>query len=435
MANNSKNTRKNGRAAENELTHGNGARSAAGLVAAGLVTIVGSWIGMAAYMDYRLQGIEDRIATETQQQVVSAVDSSRTILGSQIDKFSNGITTKINDTSSVLAKGLLDLTEKQEIRHQKTLEAINQNDANLSLAMNDLKNSALNKIHTTLSSQQELIHNEISQLAEKVEENNHGISQTVQTISRSTLSAHDAVLAAVQNVNNNLAEVNTGLLAHMDANAQSLQDLIHLSNQQRSQELVDLADQFNLAAESTNEGAQILSERLAVLAQRVTTLSDEMLDSHHAVQELSAQVPEWEKANQKTILQISETAQSIQKSLSDQVSSIQVKMSEMDDQLNSTSETLMRALYLTSEGMEGTKVEIKSHLENSKQETTAEIRNLVQCLSNVSRQIELLQDNAAAKTAVSPSGSLPLNQTQQLEKLASSIQSISLKTNGLRAQI
>ncbi|MBN2329644.1 MAG: hypothetical protein JXR73_21060 [Candidatus Omnitrophica bacterium] len=435
MANNTKNTEKNGRSAANGLENGNGARSAAGLVVAGLVTVVGSWIGMAAYMDYRLQGMEDRIATETKQQVVSVVDASRTTLGAQINTFSDGITTKINDTSSVLAKGLLDLTEKQESRHQKTMEAIDQNDANLSLAMNDLKSTALDEIRTSLKSQQESIQNDITQLTAKVEAGNQDISQAVQTISRSTRSSNDAVLAAVQNMKNNLAEMNTGLLAHMDANAQSLQDLINLSNQQRSQELVDLAAQFNLAAEGSNEGAKILSEQLAVLAQRVTTLSDEMVESQNAVQELSVQVPDWKNASQKQILQISETAQSIQKSLSDQVDGLQNKMSEMDKRLNSTSETLMRALYLTSEGMEGTKVEIKSHLENSKQETSAEIRNLVQGLSDVSRQIEMLKENVTTKTAGSQSSSLPFLQTPQFEQLVSSIQTISSKTNSLRDQI
>jgi hypothetical protein len=37
---------------------------------------------------------------------------------------------------------------------------------------------------------------------------------------------------------------------------------------------------------------------------------------------------------------------------------------------------------MTSEGMEGTKIEIKSQLENSKQET-ARIRNLAQSLQGV----------------------------------------------------
>ena len=57
----------------------NGARSSTGLVVAGLVTIVGSWIGMAAYMDYRLNEVE-----QSQQKVVSAVDSTRASLNEQI---------------------------------------------------------------------------------------------------------------------------------------------------------------------------------------------------------------------------------------------------------------------------------------------------------------------------------------------------------------
>ncbi len=435
MTDSSKIPEKNGAPPVNGLESGNGTRSAAGLVVAGLVTVVGSWIGMAAYMDYRLQGMEERFTNETKQQVTSVADTTRTTLNSQISQFSNGIHSKIDDTSSILAKGLLDLNQKQEENQSATLAAIEQNGKVVTDQFRELEKTSHNEIATLLQTQQESIQNGLTQLTALVEAGNREIAQNADTIQRANRTSSEAVLAAVTNLDNNLAEMNSGIRAHIDTNARSLEDLVKQSNETNGKQLAELASNMTSVATGANEGSMKLSAEMTALAQRISMMKNEIATSQSTVRELSASIPEWQKANQEQLKTLSDASSSITQQMKTQVAEIQDKIKEMGQRIDSTSESLLRALYMTSEGMEGTKIEIKSQLENSKQETAAEIRNLAQSLQGVSTQIENLQKNVTSQTTGSQSSALPFTEMPEFGQLMASLQSISLKVNDLRSQI
>lgn len=387
------------------LENGNGTRSVAGLVVAGLVTVAGSWIGMAAYMDYRLQSLEDRLINETKQQVVSIADTTRTTFNTQLTQVNDGLAGKIENTASTLARGIIDIKQTQTKMANEILTG-----NVVAEQIGDLKA----QIQSFITEKQGSLQNEVAQLAAKIENGNQTVSQALEVHSNANRSSDEALLTALQNLGTNLGEVNTGLLARMDTNAKSLEDLV----------------------KNTNENnVQLLYKELSALAEKVTSLNTEFSNSQTALRELNASVPEWQKSSQEQLAQLTESNQSVTQDLQSQMGELQTKFNEMDQQITSANESLMRALYVTSEGMEGAKIEIKSELENSKQVTSTEIHNLVQNLQDVSKQIESIKQNISTQTTGSQSSALPFPKTPEFEKLVSSLQSISLKTNDLRTQI
>lgn len=435
MTDSTKIPEKNGTPPVNGLESGNGTRSAAGLVVAGLVTVVGSWIGMAAYMDYRLQGMEERFTNETKQQVTSVADTTRTTLNSHISQLSNGLHSKIDDTSSILAKGLLDLNQKQEENQSATLTAIEQNGKVVTDRFSEFEKSSHSEIAALLQTQQESILNGLTQLTACVEAGNREIAQTADTIQRASRTSSEAVLAAISNLENNLTEMNSGIRAHIDSNARSLEDLVKQSNETNEKQLAELASNMSSVTTGANEGSMKLSAEMTALAQRISMMKNEIATSQSTVRELSASIPEWQKASQEQLKTLSDASASITLQMKTQVSEVQDKIKEMGQRIDKTSESMLRALYMTSEGMEGTKIEIKSQLENSKKETSAEIRNLAQTLQAVSALIENLQKNVSSQTTGSQSSALPFLKMPEFDQLMASLQSVSLKVNDLRSQI
>lgn len=423
---NTKTPGKNGAQHAAGLENGNGTRSAAGLVVAGLVTVIGSWIGMAAYMDYRLQSMEERINNGTKQQVAAAADVTRTTLNTSVAQLTQGVNSKIDSTSSILAGGILEIKQSQS---QMTNDILTAN--TLTEQLNELKNS----IQTFVAEKQGALQDNLVQLAAKVEEGNLNTYRTVESVAQANRSSQEAILAAIQGVDSNLAEVNSSLLAHMDTNVKSLEDLVRTNQETNAKQLSDLAANVTSISSGANENSQQINSELSSLAEKVTSLSDEFTASQDSMRTLSESLPQWQKSGQELINQWMESAKTSNQDLQTQVGEIQTKFQEMSQRLDSANESLMRALYVTSEGMEGTKVEIKSELENSKQTTSTEIKNLAQSLQDVSKQIESIKQNISTQTTGAQSSSTPFTQTPEFEKLVASLQSISLKTGDLRSQI
>jgi hypothetical protein len=380
----------------NGLENGNGKKSAAGLIVSGLVVVVGSWIGMAAYMDYRLQGIEKRINADAKHHITAVAEKTN----KSLSKFGKDLETKINDTSSILAKGLLDIKETDQGYHTETLQAIEKTGS------------------------------EVAQVASS----NQDIVRVVQTLGRTSRISGEAILTAVQNLDSNIVDANTGLLARIDQNNQTLEDLVKLSNNNTKTQLAELASSVNTIANGSQNDSQKISDELSLLADKISNLGKDIDSSNKAVSELCVSVPQLQKDNQQQMYTITESTKTTQKDIQSNIADLQTKVNQMNASIDSTSESMMRALYITSEGMEGTKVEIKSQLENSKKQTTVEIGKLVQSLRDVSSKLDNLKQDVA-QTPETQSSYLPIQETPQFEKLTSTLQGISKKTNTLRSQI
>lgn len=432
---------KNGAPPSNGLENGNGKRSATGLVIAGLVTVVGSWIGMAAYMDYRLQGMEERIATETKQQVVTEADTTRGALDARLKQLTSTMDTKINDTSSVLAKGLLNLTEKSDGYHTELMSSLTDGKTQLAKQMEEANQQSVTSLSNILNSLQKdvtqnvtSIQDQVTQLTTKVDTGNQQITQNIQTMGQTARESSEAVLAAAKNMENNLTEMNTGLITRMDSQTKSMEDLIKLSNSTAADKLSELAASMNAITSGSSNDSQKISADLAALAQQVTVLRNEIGASQGDVRALSASIPEWQKNSQQQLQTINDSAKSIGTNMQSHVDGLLSKIHDMNQQIDKTSESLMRALYITSEGMEGAKVELKSELESNKKATAQQIHELSQSMRDISQKLEGFKPQEGSQAA-SQSSFIPLNESPQFQTLANTLQGITSKTLDLRSQI
>ncbi len=375
----------------------NGARSSTGLVVAGLVTIVGSWIGMAAYMDYRLNEVE-----QSQQKVVSAVDSTRASLNEQIQTLTEKnraslseemkaagqhLGEQIKDTSGVLAKGILDLTQKEDDHYAAAMGVLNENKTLLGNAV------------------------------------------------ESSQSAQNAMLGAVQSLDKNLTAANTELREHLDATAGALQDLVKQSDLNSAARLNDLAASLSTNANQMQTETQQFSAELTALARQVSDLQSEVSSSRDAMQAMNASLPGWQETSDQKITALQSSAQATQDNLRKDLDALQQKINEIGQRLDSTAESMMKALYLTSEGLEGARVELKSEFESSRSETAADIQNLVQSVRGITETLEKLKNVDAQSSLETQSRLLPPQDTQPLQSLTVSLQEITGKAQSLRDQI
>ncbi|MFB3785130.1 MAG: hypothetical protein ACE15F_02045 [bacterium] len=375
----------------------NGARSSTGLVVAGLVTIVGSWIGMAAYLDYRLNAVE-----QNQQKVVSAVDSTRASLNEQIQSLAEKnraslleqmnaanrhLGEQIKDTSGVLAKGILDLTQKEDDHYAAAMGILNDNKTLLGNAV------------------------------------------------ESSQSAQNAVLAAVQGLDKNLTAANQDLREHLDSATGALQELVKQADQNSAARLNDLAASLSANAGQMLTETQQFSAELTALARQVSDLQSEVGSSREAMQAMNTSLPGWQEASDQKITALQSSAQASQDTLRKDLEALQQKINEIGQRLDSTAESMMKALYLTSEGLEGARVELKSEFENSRNQTTAEIQNLVQSVRGITETLEKLKNVDAQSSLETQSRLLPPQDTLPLQSLTASLQEITEKAQNLRNQI
>lgn len=375
----------------------NGARSSTGLVVAGLVTIVGSWIGMAAYLDYRLNEVE-----QNQQKVVSAVDSARSTLNEQIQTLaeqnraalsdqlygvSQNLSEKIKDTSGVLAKGILDLTQKEDDHFAAAMGLLNENKTHLA--------GALEAQQTTQSS----------------------------------------ILSAIQNLDQHLASAHTALQERIDATAGSLQELVQQSDQNTLTQLNELASSLSENAKQILTETQQFSSELTALARQVTDLESNVHSSQQILKTMNENLPAWQDASAQQITAAQTAALTTQDNLRKDLENLQQKINEISLRLDSTADSMMKALYLTSEGLEGARIELKTEFENTRNETAAEIQNLVQSVRGITETLEKLKTADNQSSLETQSGRLMPQDVQPLQALNGSLREITDKANLLREQI
>ena len=77
--------------------------------------------------------------------------------------------------------------------------------------------------------------------------------------------------------------------------------------------------------------------------------------------------------------------------LTTKISDIHGRINEMNKGLEANSETMMNALYVNSQGLEGTRVDLKSDLVMSRQETSAQLQDLSQSLQAISSELKTLK--------------------------------------------
>ncbi|RJP20327.1 MAG: hypothetical protein C4527_25210 [Candidatus Omnitrophota bacterium] len=409
-----------------------------GLVVTGLVAIVGSWIGMAAFVDYRLDGVEKQIKSDTNE-VVTTLDKN---FSKELTSLQKDLTGKVTDTSSVLAKGILDLTTNEEQRYQQMLKAINDNGALIesnrtelaSAVSREIKESEKQIASLVTQAQHETteeVNKAIAAAVEKQEVQNQAITNALSGIDEKAAETGREILTTVKTFDQNLTNVNSNLFSQIEHSVNSLQELIQLSNQSRSEELTQMAAKVDGIVNGVQTESNQLSSELNTLANQINTMQNEISASQTAVQELNNLVPGWRKTSEEQLAAIKVTADSLDRRIEENLSALHNKIVDLGVAVDNTANSLMKSLHTATEGLEDTKIELKSNLAKSKEDTTTELQSLVKTIENVANSIESLKKTASENASVSRL----FHDNQDVENIKGQIGDISSKMETLHTQI
>ncbi len=405
---------------ENEVMQNNEHRVSTGLVVTGLVTIVGSWVGMAAFVDYRLDGVEKQMQTDSNE-VVTAVSQN---VSEDLSGLQKEIGMKVTDTTSVLAKGILDLTNNEEQRYNQILKAINNNGALLeknrtetaSLISRELKESE-KEIASLLSQNQTETTKEVKNLLAGIEE------KTAQT--------GREILTVMKSVDQNLDEMGNQLITQLDTSTKTLQDLIEQSNKNESEQLAKMAAVVDSLMKGVETESSKLTTELNTLANRVSTLQTEVNQSQKTVKELNNLVPGWRKTSEVEFAKLDQKTGQIEARIDENLSALQQKIIDLGVAVDNTANNMMKSLYLATEGLEDTKIELKSNLTKSKEETTAELQSLAKTIEGIASSIKTLKEVSAEEAAVTHAFLNP----QEIEGIKTQVGTLTSKMDTFHEQI
>ncbi len=415
-------------------------RPPTGLIVTGLAVIVGSWVGMAAFVDYRLDGVEKKFQIETRQ-VVSTVDKS---LNNELSSLKTEISTKVTDTSSVLAKGILDLNQSEEQRYNQMLKAINNNGSiieknrteiasTISKEMKDNEKQIASLLTRNKTETTNKVTQVINSAVEKQKEHNQALTDKIAVLEQNTNQIKKDMISAVKNVDKSLETVNTNIVSQITQSAKSMEDLIKLSNKGRSEQLSELASTVDSLINGVQDESKKLTTELNTLAHRVQTLQKDINTSQASMRELTNLVPDWCKSSETQLASLKETADTLDQRVEKNIGALQLKIKDLNKAVDETAQTLMKSLYLATEGLEDTKIEIKSNLTKSKQETSAELNSLAQSIEGIAESLKNVEKLASNDSAVSQANTA-INR-QEIKKIKQQIGGLSTKMQTIHTKL
>ncbi|MEW6234630.1 MAG: hypothetical protein AB1656_04525 [Candidatus Omnitrophota bacterium] len=357
-------------------------RSSASLVVAGLVTIVGSWVGMAAYVDYRLDGMEKNLAAETQKAIAaearpiaSSLENNKSSLDRSLTSLQEKVLANLNEKSSVLAKGILDLNQKEDEYFAKTTQSLAENSDGLSASLRDSFKNSQNELTALLAQNQE--------------------------------NASKQFTDAIDNLKGNLNESQTVILSKIETSTISLKDLVELSNKNQTDNLAALASLANLVKDSQHN-----------IASAQTSLD-----------QLNNLMPGWRKTNEEQLAALGDKTGVLEQGVKETLAALQDKFADLKQTVGAANESMMKTLFLTSEGVEGTKSELKSDVAGVKDETCKGLKQLNESMVNLSTVLENIKKESAKSAAV------PLKDSKEFKTLASGLDSLAERLSGARSEM
>lgn len=363
---------------------------ASGLLMTGVV-IVGSWMGMAAYIDYRLQDVEKHLAGN-RETIVSQVKL-------ETQKTQDALVLRVNETSSVLAKGILEITDNTNQGFKNTKEAltvyqqsINENQQSTATVLKQDIDAARQAVIEELSSSQQKISKSLAAQWDQVQTSQ---SQALETALIELKSTQDEstgkILSAVDSVGSEVKGAKSAINESLNSSMKSLQDLVKNGNiNQREQfnQLLATVGGLNEQTAGTNE---TVGNQLQGLADQVAVLHQTMQDTQGSLDQVQAFMPEIRRTYEAQWSEWVKYSDENVGKLTTKISDIHGRINEMNKGLEANSETMMNALYVNSQGLEGTRVDLKSDLVMSRQETSAQLQDLSQSLQAISSELKTLQ--------------------------------------------
>jgi len=361
-------------------------RSSASLVIAGLVTIVGSWVGMAAYVDYRLDGMEKNLAAETQKAIAAearpiaaSLENNKSSLDLSLTSMQQKVLADLNEKSSVLAKGILDLNQKADENFAKTTKTLADNNAAVSASVGDALKNSQNELTALLAQNQE--------------------------------NASKQIIASFDNLTGNLNESQSAILSKIETSSSSLKDLVELSNKNQNDNLAALASLANQIKDSQQNIANVQSSA-AIQIDQLTNL-----------------MPGWRKTNEEQLAALGDKTGVLEQGVKETLAALQDKFADLKQTVGAANESMMKTLFLTSEGVAGTKSELKSDVAGAKDETCKGLQQLNESIANLSTVLENMKKESTKSAAV------PLKESKEFKSLASGLDSLSERLSGARSEM
>lgn len=347
------------------------AKMPTGWIATGLVAVVGSWFGMAVYMNHRISDLEKGFQSE-QSKVLASIGVNN-----------DGLTNQLKETGSVLAKGLLDLTEKEVNRHDQLQTVIKTSQKELAAVFSDQQ-----------ASQIKTISNIVSALGETQKSNNQ------------------SVIAAIED------------------SKQSLESLVSSGISQQDARLNTLATAIDQLPTDDGEKSKIIHAQLTAMSNRIQEFQEQLVDSKSSIDELNQALPQWknEAANDYKVLNTK--VSDFEGKLVKHLQMVQEQVAAVQHNMDQSSENLLKTLYLTSEGLEGTKYELKSEVETMKQSAKDDFNRLNQSIHSITNSLDEIKSDLSMDSVDTTS-----LHPENINHMIDSVQTFSSRTIGLHQEL
>lgn len=367
---------------------------ASGLLMTGVV-IVGSWMGMAAYVDYRLQDVEKHLAGN-REEIVAQVNE-------ETQKTRDALVLRVNETSSVLAKGILEITETTNKGFEKTdkslaayKESLNQGQQSSAAALKkDIEASRQAIIEKISSSQQDLSKSLASQWNQAQDVQSQAFQTALNNIKTAQTDSTGKILGAVHQVGSEVKNTKSAIGESINSSMKSLQELVKNGNINQREQFDQLLTSLGGINEQTSGTSETIGNQLQGLADQVAVLHQNLKSSQGSLDEIQAFMPEIRKTYEAQLAEWRKQSDQSVSSLTTKISELHSQIDDMSEGLNTASETMMNALYINSQGLEGTRVDLKSDLVLSREETTAQLQDLSQSLQAISSDLKTLQSKVS----------------------------------------
>ncbi len=363
---------------------------ASGLLMTGVV-IVGSWMGMAAYVDYRLQDVEKHLANN-REAIVSKVTT-------ETQKARDAVVQQTSKNSSILAQGILEITENTNNGFKATQESLtsfqqslSENQQSSTASLQDDIESARQAVIDELSSSQQKITKSLAAQWDKAQSSqSKTINTALNDLKTNQQESTGLILAAVDTVGSDVKSTKNVLTENLNSSMKSLQDLVKNGNINQREQFDQLLANIGGINEQTAGTNETIGNQLQGLADQVAVLHQNIKSTQGSLEEVQGFMPEIRKTYETQWAEWVKYTDNSVGTLSSTISKIHGRIDEVNQGLKTASESMMNALYANSQGLEGTRVDLKSDLVISREETSAQLQDLSQSLQAISSELKTLQ--------------------------------------------
>lgn len=355
-----------------------------GLVLSGVV--IGSCAALAVYVDYRLNSVERLIGQQTQE-VSGTLDSHTASLRTEIGDGRK----EFKEHASILAKGIVDLTEQERTHHTNLLEQV--------IGFEGIIDEKQKEINAVLVAHQEIGQQQLQTLFDDytsgLAEQNNSIVSALTQVQSGQIHLQDEVSAAVRGMDGRLEETRQSIVRAVNVSKESLAELIQLADQSQQGRLAELASEFAGLADDESSESLAMKSDIQRLAVQIDNLKKNVESAESAAHELKSMIPSMRDENDALLEATSEALQArmsdlVREQFALQVNALNERIEGLYASLDQTSQSLLKAMFMTNENMDDIRIEVKSGLTMGRQETADQLHSLARTVLSISEELQRL---------------------------------------------